>query len=91
MVFFLFSRSIGSNVATTLMSLAFGNKVKCNSAAIISTPLIHLFNFTLPLLLASLFAGITGEGVVVVLLDDGLDYESDDLKDNFVSLDSSLL
>ncbi|GAB5593615.1 pheromone processing endoprotease [Umbelopsis nana] len=27
--------------------------------------------------------GITGEGVVVVLLDDGLDYESDDLKDNF--------
>lgn len=27
--------------------------------------------------------GITGKGVVVVLLDDGLDYESDDLKDNF--------
>jgi hypothetical protein len=27
----------------------------------------------------------------VVLLDDGLDYESDDLKDNFVSLDSTLL
>jgi kexin len=29
--------------------------------------------------------GITGQGVVVVLLDDGLDYESEDLKDNFVS------
>lgn len=27
----------------------------------------------------------------MVLLDDGLDYESDDLKDNFVSLDSTLL
>ncbi|CAO3694897.1 unnamed protein product [Umbelopsis ramanniana] len=32
--------------------------------------------------------GITGEGVVVVLLDDGLDYESDDLKDNFYAAGS---
>lgn len=29
--------------------------------------------------------GITGKGVTVVILDDGLDYKSKDLKDNFVS------
>lgn len=29
--------------------------------------------------------GITGEGVVSCMVDDGLDYESDDLADNFVS------
>lgn len=29
--------------------------------------------------------GITGQGVTVVILDDGLDYNSKDLKDNFVS------
>jgi kexin len=28
--------------------------------------------------------GITGEGVRVALIDDGLDYTSLDLKDNFV-------
>ena len=28
--------------------------------------------------------GITGDGVKVVMVDDGLDYNSDDLKDNFV-------
>jgi hypothetical protein len=30
--------------------------------------------------------GVTGKGVISALLDDGLDYESDDLKANFVSL-----
>lgn len=35
---------------------------------------------------SQIILGITGEGVVVVLLDDGLDYESEDLKDNFVCL-----
>jgi len=30
--------------------------------------------------------GITGEGVVSALVDDGLEFESDDLADNFVSL-----
>jgi subtilisin family serine protease len=29
--------------------------------------------------------GITGTGVVTALVDDGLDYESEDLADNFVS------
>lgn len=29
--------------------------------------------------------GITGKGVNVVILDDGLDYKSKDLADNFVS------
>jgi kexin len=29
--------------------------------------------------------GITGHGVISAMVDDGLDYESDDLKDNFVS------
>ena len=29
--------------------------------------------------------GITGTGVVTALVDDGVEYESDDLKDNFVS------
>jgi subtilisin family serine protease len=29
--------------------------------------------------------GITGKGVTVAILDDGLDYKSKDLKDNFVS------
>lgn len=29
--------------------------------------------------------GITGKGVTVVILDDGLDYNSTDLADNFVS------
>lgn len=30
--------------------------------------------------------GITGEGVISCMVDDGLDYESDDLADNFVSV-----
>jgi subtilisin family serine protease len=30
--------------------------------------------------------GVTGKGVISALIDDGLDYESDDLKANFVSL-----
>ena len=29
--------------------------------------------------------GITGEGVIAAMVDDGLDYESDDLAENFVS------
>ena len=29
--------------------------------------------------------GITGDGVISCMVDDGLDYESDDLADNFVS------
>lgn len=29
--------------------------------------------------------GITGEGVITAMVDDGLDFESDDLADNFVS------
>jgi subtilisin family serine protease len=29
--------------------------------------------------------GITGNGVITALVDDGLDYESEDLADNFVS------
>jgi kexin len=29
--------------------------------------------------------GITGTGVITALVDDGLDYESEDLADNFVS------
>jgi kexin len=29
--------------------------------------------------------GITGAGVITALVDDGLDYESEDLADNFVS------
>ena len=29
--------------------------------------------------------GITGDGVITALVDDGLDYESEDLADNFVS------
>lgn len=29
--------------------------------------------------------GITGDGIKVVIVDDGLDFNSDDLKDNFVS------
>jgi kexin len=28
--------------------------------------------------------GYTGKGVITALIDDGLDSESDDLKDNFV-------
>lgn len=35
--------------------------------------------------------GITGKGVKVVIVDDGLDMESDDLKENFVSLPVRLL
>jgi len=35
--------------------------------------------------------GITGAGVVTALVDDGLDYESEDLADNFVSAASSHL
>jgi kexin len=30
--------------------------------------------------------GITGTGVKIALIDDGLDYTSGDLKDNFVRL-----
>lgn len=30
--------------------------------------------------------GITGKGVITALVDDGLDYESEDLADNFVSV-----
>lgn len=30
--------------------------------------------------------GITGKGVNVVILDDGLDYKSKDLADNFVGV-----
>lgn len=30
--------------------------------------------------------GITGKNVVVAILDDGLDMESEDLKDNFASI-----
>jgi kexin len=29
--------------------------------------------------------GVTGKGVISALVDDGLDYESEDLKPNFVS------
>lgn len=32
----------------------------------------------------SFYIGITGKGVTVAILDDGLDYKSKDLKDNFV-------
>ncbi|KAJ3824920.1 peptidase S8/S53 domain-containing protein [Lentinula raphanica] len=32
--------------------------------------------------------GITGKGVITSLVDDGLDYESEDLKDNFDALNS---
>jgi kexin len=35
--------------------------------------------------------GITGEGIKVAIIDDGLDMESDDLKDNFVSRSLELL
>ena len=35
--------------------------------------------------------GITGAGVVTALVDDGVDYDSDDIKDNFVSTVSSRL
>lgn len=31
--------------------------------------------------------GVTGKGVISALVDDGLDYTSEDLKDNFVSFD----
>ncbi len=34
--------------------------------------------------------GITGKGVITSLVDDGLDYDHDDLKDNFVCRQSSL-
>jgi kexin len=30
--------------------------------------------------------GITGKGVISALVDDGLDYESEDLAQNFVSI-----
>lgn len=30
--------------------------------------------------------GITGQGSIVAILDDGLDYESHDLQDNFASI-----
>ena len=33
--------------------------------------------------------GITGSGVVTAFVDDGLDYESEDLVDNFVSVSPS--
>jgi subtilisin family serine protease len=33
--------------------------------------------------------GVTGRGVRVVVLDDGIEYTHDDLKDNYVSLCSS--
>ena len=36
-------------------------------------------------------AGINGEGIHVALIDDGLDYEHDDLRDNFVSLSSRII
>jgi kexin len=35
--------------------------------------------------------GITGDNVKVVMVDDGLDMESDDLKGNFVSFDANAL
>lgn len=38
-----------------------------------------------------LWVGIAGKGVNVVILDDGLDYKSEDLADNFVSLFVGLL
>jgi subtilisin family serine protease len=31
--------------------------------------------------------GITGNGTVVAILDDGVDYKSKDLMDNFVSME----
>lgn len=41
----------------------------------------------LPLELIFIFSlGVTGENVVVAILDDGLDMDSDDLKDNFASI-----
>lgn len=33
--------------------------------------------------------GVTGRGVRVVVLDDGIEYNHDDLRDNYVSLCSS--
>jgi kexin len=30
--------------------------------------------------------GITGKGVYVAMVDDGVDYDHDDIKDNFVSI-----
>lgn len=35
--------------------------------------------------------GITGKGVVVTILDDGLESDHPDLKDNFVSIYSKIL
>lgn len=41
----------------------------------------------MPLELIFIFSlGVTGENVVVAILDDGLDMDSDDLKDNFASI-----
>lgn len=41
----------------------------------------------LPLELIFIFSlGVTGENIVVAILDDGLDMDSDDLKDNFASI-----
>lgn len=62
----------------TLTSLAFGNKVWDEGIYDLKSCSALRSN-------SCVAVGITGEGVVVVLLDDGLDYESDDLKDNFVS------
>lgn len=35
--------------------------------------------------------GITGNGTVVAILDDGVDYKSKDLMDNFVSMENKYL
>lgn len=41
----------------------------------------------MPLELIFIFSlGVTGENIVVAILDDGLDMDSDDLKDNFASI-----
>lgn len=39
----------------------------------------------------SLYLGITGTGITVGFIDDGLDHENPDLKDNFVCYDLLLI
>jgi kexin len=55
----------------------------------------HLINDAIPSQMINVTpvweAGITGKGVVAAMVDDGLDFTSDDLADNFVSGEQSNL